>query len=394
MRAAEQIINLLGGASGPAARLGQVATRSFIPSTSTAGGGQSWNSRSAHYARDDIVALKIVDTNWGVTANTGEVLPGATQPFTRSVEFPAGTFTQVKYSGSATRIAADGETVESDWAPVSIPKNSLFFLRKFQTPTTLLFCVAGNPILNLSLGDAIESGVGIADKTMSGTIVDNGNNALIPTAAIVAMTKRGSIAVIGSSRMIGQGDTVVDVTGDQGYARMIGASLGYINMAIGGDTFNAVIASSTRRMALAKAYCSHLWLDPGLNDFNSNGATAAQVMGFLNTIAASWPGGLSKVIINDETTWTGSANGWTTDVQTTQTWEAQRVSLNSSIAALTGYNQIVRPSTIEGHGVNNSLWNNPGAGGIQSTADGIHGNSPVSRAVRDSGIFNPALVHL
>jgi hypothetical protein len=375
--------------------LGQVATRSFIPSTSIAPGGNSWNSRNAHYARDNIVALKFIDTNWGVTARVGEFTPGGTQTFTRSVEYPAGTFTQAKYSGSATRIAADGETVVSDWIPVTIPSGSLFFSRKWQTPqTALVFCTAANPNLNLALGDAVSGSVGETDKTMSGTIIDNGKNAMIPTAGIVAMTRRGSIVVIGSSRMIGVGDTVVDATGDAGYTRMFGGNFGYINMAISGDSMGSVVASRTRRMALAKAYCSHLWLDPGLNDLNSDARTAAQVMGYLNTLATSWLGGLGRVIINDETAWTSSADGWTTDTQITQSWEAQRVSLNTSIAALTGYNRIVRPSQIEGHGTNNSLWNNPGAGGIQSTTDGVHGSSNDYKAVRDSGIFNPALVHL
>jgi hypothetical protein len=81
----------------------------------------------------------------------------------------------------------------------------------------LLYCTAANANMNLSLGDAVSGSVGEPDKTMGGTIVDNGNNALIPTAGIVAMTSRGSIVVIGSSRMIGFGDTVVDATGDAGY---------------------------------------------------------------------------------------------------------------------------------------------------------------------------------
>lgn len=375
-----------GKATSGAAYLGQVATRSYV-ANNTVNSTTGWNARTTHFARTAFSNPQVGLANWYIGVS-GETLPSGNTSLTvtGAIEYPAGTFTQLQWGGSASHAIPAGNTDYSDPAPVSIPNGATFWTRIYRVPgSQLLF--PSLPLINTSIGDAVDNSN--VDKSMSGTITSAGPSTIAPQA-IIASTTKPSIGIWGSSRTTGNGETVTDATGDLGYARLFGGSFGYINVAVSGDTM-LDFTTSSRRLALLKN-CSYLWIDPGLNDLNAGGKTAAQVMGYLAILRSQWSS-TAKIIVNDETTWTASSDSWSTDGgQTTEPFEAQRVLLNSSIAALTGYNQIVRVSTIEGHGANNSLWNNIGAGGILSTGDGVHGNTNDNKAVRDSGIFNPALV--
>ena len=371
--------------------IGQVATRSFVNSTiydTTA----SYNARSSHYARTTITELSVGFANWYVTAGSGEFNSGNVCTRTASIEYPAGVFTQLTFNQSARGVASAGQTLFSDFIRIAIPKGALFWVRQYQTNTVgIMFQAAQCPAFNLSLGDAVNAGGNEPDYTLGGTIVNSGVNALLAPIAIVGPLTAPSIGIIGSSRFIGYGDQTVDVTGDTGYCRMLGGSFPYMAMAVRGDT-NASVAGSggALRRALVAKYCSHLWLDPGLNDLNT-GASAATDMAYIVGMASAWPR-LSRVLINDEGPWTTSTDGWTTTVnQTAESWEAQRLALNSSIDALSGYNQIVKVAAFDTTG--GSFWKNPAAGGSQFVADGIHENTPTCIAIAGAGLFNPALVH-
>lgn len=366
---------------------GQVATRSFVPylaQASTTG----WNSRTAHYARVAITSLQVCDVNWYATT-TGETSNTGTSLITRTIEYPAGTYTRVTWSSANSVTLSAGQTLCSDAVSVSIPSGALFFDKKYQVNSTQVLIVNGSPKMNLALGDAVNNAN--VDQTTT-TTADSGGGNLIPPAAIIASTSSPSICAIGSSRMSGVGDTVVDSTGDSGYSRMFGGSFAYINMGIPGDVMSELGAGGgAKRIALALQSCSHLWMDPGLNDLN-NAKTAAQVEGYISFVVNQWPS-LSHVIINDEAAWTTSSDGWTTTSgQTVKSFEAQRVLLNTYIDGLAGYNQIVNANTFDGNGTNSQFWNNPVVGGSQFTADGIHENSPSLVTLAASARFNPALV--
>ena len=372
------------------AYVGQVATRSFSNSTHYAS-TNGYNSRSAHYARTNISALSVGFANWWVPAGGAEQNGGNVGTYAASIEYPANVFTQLMFNGATTGTISTLQTLFTDLVAISIPKGALFWVRFYQTNTVGLFFQNTNvPVFNTSLGDSVDSGTS-GNLTMGGTIVNSGVNQLVAPVAIVGPTNIPSIGIIGSSRFVGLQDTTPDATGDTGYCRMIGGTLPYMNMAIAGDT-NASVSGSggALRRALVAKYCSHLWLDPGLNDLNG-GASAATDLGYIAAMANAWPS-LSRVIINDEGPWTTSSDGWTTTVnQTAESWEAQRLALNSSIAALSGYNQIVKIAAYDT--TSGSFWKNPAAGASQFTPDGIHENSATCIAIAAAGLFNPALVH-
>lgn len=383
---------ITGEAPGPPGfYLGQLATRCVLPDTlfaSTTG----WNCRSTHYARDNITSLKVAFVNWRINTNVGEAGQGGTQTITASVEYPAGTFTQLLFSGSPSIVAADGSTTWTDFASIAIPNGAAFWIRRYQVNSVGVLFRNPFPQTNAAIGDAAENTTHV-DQTMSGTITDNGSGGFLFPAAIVGITSRPSIAAIGSSRMQGAQDKTKDATGDTGYSRMFGNSFAYMNLAISSDSMRNAATTSPKRLALSQ-YCSHLWLDPGLNDFAANGSSEPIVEGYINTLAAAWPF-LSRVLINDEGPLTTSTDLWTTPGgQTLPPYEASRRALNIFIDGKSTYNQVVRAADYDETGHNTGLWKSPGSGNPQFTPDGIHENSAICIALTASGIFNPALVHL
>jgi hypothetical protein len=340
---------------------------------------------------DNISALKLLFMQ---VYGAGEVAAGASSTTTASVEYPAGTFTQVKFNGGSTSaVIASGAVQLSDFASVSIPKGAQFWIRRFQTTTALMYLVKtnGRP-LNASLGDAVNHNLG--DLTMSGTVVDDGSGSMIPVSGIFGVTRLPTLGALGSSRMSGKLDQTLDATGLYGYTRMFGGSFAFIDMSVGGEGIISVVqgAGGALRRSLVNTFASHQWVDPGLNDINV-GTAASSVLTAIAAAAAQFPGGKSRTIVNNEGPWTASGDGWTTDTQTPFANEAQRVLLNSGVGALVGYNQVVDAASFMGHGANGSIYNNPGAGGIQTTTDGVHEISPPLVALAAAGRFNPALLH-
>lgn len=369
---------------------GQVATRSFLPDSlfsSTTG----FNGRCAHYMRSGVATSLIVGfPNFYVSAGSGEILDGGNvQTVTGSIEYPAGTFTQLKFRGN-TSIASNALIIWSDPVTISIPQGALFFTRRYSVNSAnIFFCTAQTPTINTTLGDATNNSN--TDQTMGGTITDDGADTIVGPCAIIGLTNQPSICALGSSRMIGYGDTTVDSTGDTGYARFFGGSFAYMNFGISGDTMAALVAAGPVRMQLAR-FCSHLWIDPGLNDFNTSASTEAQVVAYIQQLAQQWsyPG---RVIINNEGPWTTSSDNWATVAnQTATSFESSRVSLNAAIAALTGYNQIVKPAALDTNSGSTFAWLVNGTANY-ATPDGIHEQTAQLLRMLAVNPFNSSLVH-
>lgn len=365
----------------------------------TVGGTIHTNATSAGGVGDTLAGTGIpaettvVSQTSGTTGGAGVYV--TSNPTTASNNaLTSVALTPVKWSGAASVAIADGSSALSDAVSVTIPYGAQFVERMYQVNQVGVMQAETSRKVNAICGDAVNNSN--VDQTMSGASVTNtAGNFPITAQAIVGTTTRPTIGTLGSSRMVGAGDALgLDAGGNQGYTRMFGRLFGYIDTSVVGDTLVVISGSGgAKRRALIAAYASHLWMDPGLNDFNFNSATPATVEGYITSMVSSWGGGLGKVIINDEAAWTTSTDGWTTSAnQTVTSFEANRVSLNTWIDALTGFNQVVMPNQFDGNGVNFNIWNNPAVGGSQFTADGIHENTATDRAMAASGIFNPNLL--
>lgn len=256
-------------------------------------------SRSPHFARDAVTALKLALPGFYVVGNSTEKTLGSPTVFTASIEYPAGTFTQVTFNGSTSGTAPDGGLLFSDFVPVTIPKGALFWVQLFITnATALAFKFTGlNAFNGAKLAYATS---GLTDQTATGAITNSGTPlAGTPAAgaqngygfypsAIIAQTTQQSFALIGDSRTAGSSDGFLDVGADQGnLARSIGPFAPYINLGVSSDTLAAWIASHANRLALA-SLCSGVVLELSINDVTA-GATVAAMQANINTIRALFP---------------------------------------------------------------------------------------------------------
>ncbi|MER9652535.1 SGNH/GDSL hydrolase family protein [Mesorhizobium sp. M0152] len=396
---------IIGGARRKAAAalpslyLGQVATKTRIPTNLSSTNKQA-NARTHHIARDDITALKIElpAWYWARTTTKTEISVTGNISYKAAIEYPAGTFTQVKFAGAVSGLSTGAVPLLSDFVNVTIPKGAAFWVRTYAVAThSIVFtdATAGSNCWSCDFanGEAYEYGVsGIVDKTMGGALVPNKttNDAAIcfPTA-IVAMTRLPSVLLIGDSRMYGFGD-FFNVAGDMGeFARSIGPSLAYINAGSSGDSLSEFIASSTRRQAL-KAYCSHVVVETAINALRSGtgqNKTAAAVLAEQQTILGMFAD--KRRFVSTTAPSTTSANSW---IDTTQT-------LNSNAAQFTLFNDAIRAGVqgVVGYfeiadqvmtARNSNKWKFDGTAS-KWTADGLHASAFGYQSIQSSGAVDP-----
>lgn len=322
--------------------------------------------------------------------NTPEAGTGGSAQFRASIEYPAGTFTQVLFSGVATGTAADNTTLISDEVTVSIPEDAQFWVRIWCdasvgiaflnsggiSPTT---SVCANAASGYDLGEALAfAASGISDQTMSGTITATTTSATAPIVcpvAILGYTSRASVYILGDSRAFGAGDTF-DSAGDTGeVARSIGGDLGYINAGCYGDRSDNYILSHARRVELAQ-WCSHIVCEMGINDLRSGSggnSTAAALETRLQTIYGYFTGTpIYQTTVGPRAT---STDSWaTTANQTTDSNNAARVTFNDDVraglATVEGYFELA--DCIES-ARNSGKWKVTG-GANGYTTDGLHEN--------------------
>lgn len=275
----------IGGSSSSApAYLGQVGTRCTLPTANIVAGTATWAmSRKMFRAMDNIVNPTVVFANYYVTGLNVETTVGA-GTIQASIEYPAGVFT-LNNEGQAA--FPNGNTALT--FNVTIPYGAQAFVRALQINSNgVVF--EGKPRYGFSPLDGLETGTGTpSNKLTSGTVSQGftGSQGYGPIA-IVAMTSKPSYIIIGDSKAFGQQDAASDPTADQGLGRLIGTHYAYSSFAVGSSLGSQYLsASRTFRDALvASGYWSHGIDQYGLNDIQSGGSTAAQVITTRGSIAA------------------------------------------------------------------------------------------------------------
>lgn len=357
--------------------LGQVATRSNIPSLLNVA-YQQIGSRRFHIARDDISSLQIAFPNWISNNTVNEAGSGGTAVFTASIEYPLNTFTQVKWSGSATSpTVADGTTSPlSDPVSVSIPNGATFWIRVYgQFSVAVVFNSLANSAYSAG-GDKIEyAASSITDKTMGGTIATGSTGLTFGACLILAQTKRSSFLILGDSRNKGgassPGVDTADASGDLGEtARSIGAGFGYINCGTASESQQSFLTNNSRRTAFGK-YVSHVINNGSINDLINN-RTALQLQADVAAVAALFPRPTYiQTTIGPRTT---STDGWTTLAnQTVTSLEAQRVAYNTVLrnGQIPGVNKVADVADAIESSRNSGLIA-VGPGATSYSPDGLH----------------------
>lgn len=350
-----------GGAvvhDGIAATRGAISTI-LLPSTHQA------NSCSAHYARSNISQFRILFPNFYSTGTTsGELAPGAATTITASYEYPAGTRTQVTFSGVATGAIPDGGWLLSDLMTHSIltPCGERLRINVFRQNSAGLVVNATNFFSDIYMGDRFDPGA--VDLTMTGEIPNTQSVGYYPI--VIAPISIPSVCIFGDSIAAGFSDTI-DISGDVGLiARTIGPDFGYYNGGISGEDTVTFAGSSTQRRSVLQ-YCTHVITEHGGVDL-FNGDTAATLEGHLSAIYALF--GSTPAFQTTIAPRTTSTDGWiTTGNQAPEAMEAQRVVFNNALRSSFGPSSgHFDTATALESALNSGLWV------PHETDDGIHPN--------------------
>lgn len=379
-----------GVLAGPRAYLGPVANRTYLANGEWGGSVYTqFNSRTWHKSPQALTALQLVIGNYSASAS-GEAasVSVGNVTHTASIEYPAGTFTQVTFNnGSTSAVLSAGSQLLSDVVTVSIPAATKFYVRLFQTGAVGAV-MSGH--IDTGGGDLYEKAAsGLADKTMSGTITTDGSGYAYFPLAILAMTTTPTVAIYGDSRVFGFLTT--PTSGDRGdIAPAVGAaSLGYLNLGVNSDTAQSFLAHHTLRLALA-SYCSSVVLEYGINDIAVASRSDAQVQSDLTAIAALFTQPVWLTTMEPVST---SSGDWSTLVaQTTAAYNAVRVANNNWRRGLpAGFRGYFDIADVVESARDSGLWK---VSGGALTADGVHIYPAASEdVVKNSGaITTPAFV--
>ena len=321
--------------------------------------------RYASFARDNMSMFKVAWANWYGNEQT----PGGANvtTITASIEYPAGTFTQMKFGGNATGTAPAGTTLLSDNITVAIPNGAQFWVRHFITNSFSLQYLPGYP--NNALGDATTQGG--TDQTMGGTVL-NTANILIPTLAIIGMTSKRAVAVIGDSRQAGTGDDYQAANGSWGEMPTGLNQYAWIDLGLPSDQSAQYLSTAGPLRAQLIGYCSDVVNAYGTNDLFVAAKTAAQLKTSQTAIAALYP--TKKLWLTTIDPETSSTDSWATlGNQTVFGNEAARVTYNTDVRGgnVPGYLGYFDAAAVSESALNSGKWKVDGTAN-KYTVDGIH----------------------
>lgn len=277
--------------------------------TSSTGTKNDVMSRTGHRAWADISQLYVYVQNSRLSPVNilfdlaGEVGLGATATVKASIEYPAGTFTQVLFSGSATGNVTDKQILKSDLVTlgVTIPRGEIFWVRQFWHNANGIIYNAWQD--SATYGDAMRVAAtgdspAVADQTLSGTIVDNCGWSF-PPAAIIADTFLPSIGVVGDSIAYGNagptGGEAAPYIGDTGTIAKSLIALAPIQiLAASGASANAAsaanrywISSGQPRRELVQ-YCTQIISELGIVDLNGDVGTPQTALQLIDHLSSFW----------------------------------------------------------------------------------------------------------
>ena len=249
-------------------------------------------SRTPEFATDNINQIKVVFPNFYIASSArpdsgAKAQPGNSAIVTASIEYPAGTCTQLKFSGSASGTISNGGQSTSDALTISIPNGATFWVREYTTTATGATVVGSTAAADLSHFDSAD-GEAVMGWASGGTDYTgscaassswSGGTSITNTArkpiAVVGWTQHSAVCLIGDSRTRGYGDLASSPYTPSNhfgqFDRWIGSSFGTINLGANGDRGKETSQNDghfTNRGALLQ-YCTHAIYAYGINDFNN-----------------------------------------------------------------------------------------------------------------------------
>jgi hypothetical protein len=313
--------------AGPAT-VRQVTPRTAIPNavsgSNTQGGGRSWQIGYV-----PISAIKVCYANWYVNSTVSGVETGAGGVATvrMTVEYPRGTFTVLTWGGSGSGSVADKATGCTDLTNLgfTIPANTWFRINEdanYASGGHVVFSNWSNVCDRAGVGDEYNGGASGYGHTQDDTVLGAGAANCWHPAAVMALSDRAVVGIVGDSIPAGVNDMTSDPSGARGLGRAFALQMPQINNSVPGDRANWYVTtanSALRTSLLATAGVTVIVNELAVNDFFAGNRTADQVLGDLITISTNIRSALPGIPIFHTTTTpeTTSTDGWVTTANQT-----------------------------------------------------------------------------
>lgn len=377
-----------------------VGTRNDFGNTDLVSNGtnNSFNFRIYKYAVAPIVDPSVVYAGWTRGTGAETDYPNSVTYHT-SIELPDGTIHELLKSGSANHVVVSGDIFnESDrLTGFTIPIGG-YWLRGHGSVANGAFYYASSYPLNSTLNDGWEEGVGLTDKTLSGTVGSTAAKMVMPVGLMGTVPQsRRCFGLVGDSISVGQGGVFNPLTGGVigvGYGGGVGYLAGYLDgmfdylhLGHGGDgstgyTFSVI----TRRVHFTQlANITDLWSEMGVNDMDGQNKSAVTIQLAHATMFTNWKSIAFSVqriyqsTVTPDTTLSPTTPPTSDTNQSTAAHlvDGRRLTLNNTIRALgiTGQTGFVEVSL----GAENTLNNNWWIAGYSD--DGLHPNQTGDNAL-------------
>lgn len=283
---------------------------------------------------------------WYVTSSNVETAIGNTGTVTASIEYPAGTFNQVKKNGSASISIPDLSTVMSDPMGITIPANAQYWVHVHADGGSGGFYPYGMPT-KTGLGDGFENGASVTDKTMVGGELTSGFFTTYSALAVLGEPQEWAPAYIFVGDSITAGFHEMDTAAhsnaggdaDANYGaleRLIGgAGYGYINL--GAPSTTTAQWNTTNglrlRQELLRDVGTHMVNALGRNSWGA-GVSAASMLTDMNAVNTLFHEMGLKVFGGTNLPNTTSSDSWATlGNQTIGVRESIRLQHNANFAS-------------------------------------------------------------
>lgn len=313
---------------------GRIVQPGFQGYTGSDGTDTDSNSRIAAWNETGaaVTKLRVYFPNWMATA-VSESDAFNTINVTASIEYPAGTFTQLAFGGARSVAIANGGLGESDEATLTtaIPADAQFWI------WTYVAVAAGGKWpqgyqIRTSAGEAADFTTGV-DRTGGAAITNAAPTTkrrgygpgAVKATAFTGTPRTMAVALVGDSTVMGSTDGSSDTRGNTGYAGRAFASVApALNLGIAGTKASDNLgANFSRRMALLrKAGITHVYCGYSQNDVAA-GRALATMQGNLTSLWQMFADEGWKVIQATSMPRSSSTNGFlTTGGQTALTTPA------------------------------------------------------------------------
>lgn len=384
---------VLRGAPGIVPTLNMlVSNRLKIPTTQVALTAP-YTSRKAVWApaAGDISNLKLVFVNRYLSA-VGTSTAGGAFTLKFFIEYPAGTFTPVLWSGANSIAVTAGQRIKSDAvAGLTIPAGSKYWIRTVLSVGSAV----SMPMMELNAGAqtlGVDDGNVAADQGNSGVIgPTTGINTFGPCAieGTINVTSARAFLIVGDSLSWGQGDdSSVGAQDSSGFLQRMLGRLGYpcMTWAKGGQQaadvapITATLNADTSLFGFTDVILQH-----GVNDLRL-GRTRAQIEADLQTIAATASIAGKRIWKTTITPRSTSTDSWATTANQSPQVDGNMADLNplnaDIRAGLANMANVIEAADAAMSARDSGIHKAPPAG----TVDGTHFNS--TRAALIAGLLS------